>query len=113
RTCSCIGTAPAIEKVPRGMAMPAKSTINGRWNDPVDVLRLGWSLNVTLVVLYVLCWLAALLAPKLPLPHGWLLFFSPAEPGSGRRLIEGIVGSVVFAWISALLFGLTYNSLKR
>lgn len=86
---------------------------SSRWTDPVDVMSLGWALTVTFVVLYVLCWLAAVVASNLPLAHGWLLIFSVAEPGSGRSLIEGVIGSVVFAWISALLFGLTYNALNR
>lgn len=89
-----------------------KSTADPRWSVPVDVVSLGWALTVTFVALYVLCWLAALVAPNLPLAHGWLLIFSIAEPGSARSLIEGIVASVVFAWASALLFGLTYNALS-
>ena len=86
---------------------------DSRWTDPVDVMSLGWALTVTFVVLYLLCWLAAVVVPNLPLAHGWLLIFSVAEPGSGKSLIEGVIGSVVFAWISALLFGLTYNALRR
>jgi hypothetical protein len=79
----------------------------------MDVVSLGWALTVTFVMLYALCWLAALVAPNLPLAHGWLLIFSIAEPGSGRSFIEGVVASAVFAWASALLFGLTCNALSR
>ena len=91
--------------------MVTKSATDPRWSDPVDVVSLGWALSVTLATLYVLCWLAALVAANLPLAHGWLLIFSTAEPGSARSLIEGLVASVVFAWASALLFGPTYNTL--
>ena len=84
-----------------------------RWSDPVNVASLGWALSVTFVVLYILCWLVALAAPGLPLAHGWLLIFSVAEPGSVRSLIEGVIGSIVFAWASAVLFGLTYNRLSK
>jgi hypothetical protein len=84
-----------------------------RWSDPVDVASLGWALTVTFVVLYVLCWVAAVVAPNLPLAHGWLLIFSAAEPSSVRSLIEGVIASGVFAWLSAVLFGLTYNALSR
>lgn len=82
-------------------------------SDPVDIPALGWALTITLVVLYLLCWIAALAVRELPLAHGWLLLFSTAEPGSLRSLIEGSVASVAFAWISALLFGLAYNRLSR
>ena len=84
-----------------------------RTSEPVNVVRLGWALLVTLVALYVLCWVAALVAPDLPLAHGWLLLFSTAAPGSGRSLLQGVVASAVFAWVSALLFGATYNLLSR
>jgi hypothetical protein len=67
----------------------------------------------TFIVLYVLCWFAALAVPNLPLAHGWLLIFSTAEPGSGRSLLEGLIASLVFAWVSALLFGMSYNRLTR
>jgi hypothetical protein len=93
--------------------MGTKSTADTRWSDPVDVVSLGWALTVTFVALYVLCWLAALVAPNLPLAHGWLSIFSTAAPGSGRSFIEGAGASAVFAWASALLFGLTYNALSR
>jgi hypothetical protein len=92
--------------------MATQSTADRLWSDPVHVAALGWALTITLSVLYALCWLATLAAADLPLAHGWLSVFSTAEPGSARSLIDGIVGSVVLAWASALLFGPTYNRLS-
>jgi hypothetical protein len=92
--------------------MTSASTDRSR-SDPVHIPALGWALTITLVVLYLLCWIAALAVRELPLAHGWLLLFSTAEPGSLRSLIEGSVASVAFAWISALLFGQAYNRLSR
>jgi hypothetical protein len=80
---------------------------------PIDIQVLGWALTITFLLLYLLCWAAALAVPDLPLAHGWILLFSTADPGSARSLIEGVVGSVAFAWISALAFGWAYNRLSR
>jgi hypothetical protein len=37
--------------------------------------------------------------------------FSDTPIGSGRTLVEGIAGSILLAWILAIVFGLTYNRL--
>jgi hypothetical protein len=60
--------------------MTSASTDRSR-SDPVHIPALGWALTITLVVLYLLCWIAALAVRELPLAHGWLLLFSTAEPG--------------------------------
>ena len=78
---------------------------------PVHVVSLGWALTATFVLLYVLCWLAAILFPDLNLTHAWLGLYSTAPAGSVRGLVEGIIWNVVFAWIAAITFGVTYNSL--
>jgi hypothetical protein len=82
-------------------------------SDRIDIPALGWALTITFSLLYLLCWAAALVVPDLPLAHGWLLLFSTAAPGSARSLIEGLAASLVFAWITALLFGCAYNRLSR
>jgi hypothetical protein len=40
-------------------------------------------------VLYVLCWLAAVLFPNFNLTHAWLELYSTAPAGSVRGLVEG------------------------
>jgi hypothetical protein len=40
-----------------------------------------------------------------------LALFTTAPNGTVRSFIEGIIGSVVFGWIMALLLGPIYNRL--
>jgi hypothetical protein len=86
-------------------------TITDLRTGPVHILALGWALTATFVLLYVLCWLAAVLFPNLNLTHAWLGLYSTAPVGSVRGLVEGIIWNVVFAWIAAITFGATYNGL--
>jgi len=69
---------------------------------------LGWSFSAMLLVLFVLCMLAALFMP-LRLAHGWvnLLFDVPIH--SFREWIEGLIWSVVLGWLVAAIFGTVYN----
>ena len=76
---------------------------------PVHIVALGWALTATFLVLYVLCWLAAVLFPNFNLTHAWLELYSTAPAGSVRGLLEGIIWNAVFAWIAAFTFGVTYN----
>ena len=86
-------------------------TVTSLKSGPVHILALGWALTATFVLLYVLCWLAAVLFPNAALTHAWLGLYSTAPVGSVRGLVEGIIWNILFAWISALTFGMTYNSL--
>lgn len=78
---------------------------------PINIAALGVAASVTLIVLYVTCAIAALALPGLPLAHGWLALFSTAPIGSVRALVEGVIGSVVFGWLIAVVLGYTYNRL--
>jgi hypothetical protein len=79
------------------------------WKGPVYIVPLGWGLSATFVVLFVLCFLAALLFPSAELTHNWLSLYSTRPMGSAGQLIEGVIWNVVFAWIAAVIFGLVYN----
>lgn len=83
------------------------------WRDPIDIMALGWALSITLVLLFVSCAVVALAVPDAPLAHGWLALFTTAPNGSARSFIEGIIGSVVFGWVNAILLGVIYNHLAR
>ena len=78
---------------------------------PISLVALGTALTATLVVLYALCAIAAVLFPKAPLAHSWLLLFSTAPVGSLESLVTGIVANVAFAWISAAVFAPVYHRL--
>jgi hypothetical protein len=81
------------------------------WKGPVYIVPLGWGLTATFVVLFILCFLAALLFPNAELTHNWLSLYSTRPMGSAGQLIEGVIWNVVFAWIAAVIFGLVFNSL--
>lgn len=77
----------------------------------LSLMAFGWALSGTLVVLFVLCALAALVFPEWQLAHGWLSLFSAAPTGSIRNLVDGIVFSVIFGWITAAVLVTIYNRL--
>jgi hypothetical protein len=74
----------------------------------VRIRDLGWSFSATLVVLFVLCMLAALFMP-LRLAHGWVGLLSDAPIHSSRVWVEGLIWSVVLGWLVAIIFGTIYN----
>ena len=69
---------------------------------------LGWGFSAALVVLFVLCLLAALFLP-MRIAHGWVALFSDAPVGSARLWVEGLFWSIVAGWLIALVFGTVYN----
>ena len=76
----------------------------------LSISGLGWSLSATLVVLFVLCMVAALFVP-LRLAHDWISVWSDAPIDSSRVWIDGLVWSVAVGWLVALIFGTIYNSI--
>src|SRR5512146_3083162 len=78
---------------------------------PVFIVPLAWGLSAAFVVLFILCFLAALLFPTASLAHNWLGLFSTAPVGSVAQLIEGVIWNVLLAWIAAVIFGVVYNRL--
>jgi hypothetical protein len=82
-------------------------------NSKFDLVAFGWALSSALVVLFVLCEAAAMILPGWQLAHNWLMLFSTAEAGSFRNLIDGIVFSAVFGWITAAVLVSIYNRLVR
>jgi hypothetical protein len=45
--------------------------------------------------------------------HEWIGLFSVAPMTSVRVWIDGIIFSIVFGWVTAVVFGLVYNRLIR
>jgi hypothetical protein len=77
---------------------PARLSISG----------LGFGFSAALVVLFVLCLLAALFFP-VRLAHGYVALFSDAPVGSARLWVEGLLWSLAAGWLIALVFGTIYN----
>jgi uncharacterized membrane protein YeaQ/YmgE (transglycosylase-associated protein family) len=82
-------------------------------NTKLNLMAFGWALSGSLVVLLVLCEAAAMILPGWQLAHNWLMLFSTAEVGSFRNLIDGIISSAVFGWITAVVLVSIYNRLAR
>jgi len=74
----------------------------------LSISGLGWGFSAALVVLFVLCLLAALFVP-MRIAHGWVALFSDAPVGSARLWLEGLFWSIVAGWLIALVFGTVYN----
>jgi len=87
--------------------------IDARRGSPMNFLATGWALTTTLVGLFVLCYLAALVAPSLGLAHGWVGLFATQPDNLVRTFAEGVIGSAAGAWVAAILFVPVYNRLIR
>jgi hypothetical protein len=80
---------------------------------PLNIAALGWGLSAALVVLFVICLAVTLVWPDWRASHGWISLFSVAPMTSVRVWIDGIVFSIVFGWVAAVVLGLVYNALIR
>ena len=77
--------------------------------NPLNVVALGWALSATLLVLFVICLIVALVLPDWQASHVWVALFSAAPLSSIRVWVDGIVFSIVFGWIGGVVFGFVYN----
>ena len=82
-------------------------------NSKLNLMAFGWALSGALVVLLVLCEAAAMILPGWQLAHNWLTLFSAAEIGTYRNLIDGLISSVIFGWITAAVLVTIYNRFTR
>lgn len=78
---------------------------------PLNVIALGWAFSTALVVLFIVCLMAALILPDWRASHAWIGLFSVAPMTTLRVWIDGIVFSLAFGWVAAVVFGFTYNRL--
>jgi len=77
---------------------------------PLHLGALGFAASAALVVLFVLCWIVAAMMPSLAgASHGWITLFTTAPVSSVRALVEGVIWSIVFGWIIALVMVPIYN----
>jgi hypothetical protein len=77
---------------------------------PINLGAFGVAASAALVVLFVLCWLVAAVLPGLEgASHGWITLFTKAPVGSVRALIEGVIWSIIFGWVIAIVMVPTYN----
>lgn len=86
-------------------------TAETRRTSPMNLMAAGWALTTTLVGLFILCYLVALVWPAAGLAHGWITLFASQPDNVLRTFAEGIIGSVVAAWVTTILFVPVYNRL--
>ncbi|MBF9197375.1 DUF5676 family membrane protein [Microvirga terrestris] len=86
-------------------------TAETRWTSPMNLMAAGWALTTTLVGLFILCYLVALVWPAAGLAHGWIGMFANQPDNVLRTFAEGIIGSAVTAWVTTTLFVPLYNRL--
>jgi 2TM family of unknown function (DUF5676) len=80
----------------------------------IPVLALGLSLSMFFALSYVLCVLAYLLLPALPILHDALAIFLPGfKLLSWTSFFLGLVESFAWGWYVALVFGPIYNFFVR
>jgi len=51
--------------------------------------------------------------PSWQLAHTWLTLFPSAKVGSWRNFFDGIVSSLIFGWITAVVMVSIYNRIVR
>jgi hypothetical protein len=77
---------------------------------PINIVAAGMAFSAALVVLYALCAVAELIFPNVPLAHGWLALFSRSPSNTAAAWTAGVIGSIAFGWITAVVTGLVYNA---
>jgi len=81
--------------------------------DRIPLQPAAWALSAALTATFVVCAGFELVAPSLPLAHGWVGLFTIRPVTSVLGWVEGIAGSVAFGWFFAAIGAWVFNSLAR
>lgn len=73
----------------------------------------AWALSAALVATFIVCAGFELIAPTLPVAHGWVELFTIRPVTSVLGWTEGIIGSIVFGWFFAGIATWVFNPLSR
>lgn len=73
----------------------------------------AWALSAALVATFVVCAGFELVAPAIPVAHGWVELFTNRPVTSALGWSEGIVGSIAFGWFFAAIGTWVFNWLSR
>jgi hypothetical protein len=71
----------------------------------------GWALTAVLMIVLLICALAAFLWPTSAFGQGWAAVFATTPDGSIAGVIEILLGVVVLAWLITGVFVGVYNCL--
>jgi hypothetical protein len=88
--------------------------MNSKTHSQLSIVALGTALTAAIIVLFLICLLAALVFPDLPAAQGaaaWLALFTVSPTSSPKVLIDGFGFSLIFGWITAVILGSVYNYL--
>jgi hypothetical protein len=87
---------------------------------PLNIVAMGWAFSAALVVLFVICMISSFIFPNLSASQGWaawLALFSVVQTDrpflSPRIWLDGILFSLFFGWLTALVLGSVYNRIIR
>jgi len=88
----------------------AKAPLSNRTPSAIPIFAFGMSLSLFFAISYVLCVIAYLLFPQLPIDHAALAIFLPGfKLLSWGTFILGLVESFLYGWYIALMFVPLYN----
>jgi hypothetical protein len=78
----------------------------------LSAIRIGVVTGLSAGVLYLLCWLGAVIG-LLPVTHMYLQLFSAADQTSIAALAEGTTASIAFGFIAGAIFGVISRAIAR
>ncbi|MEZ5827768.1 MAG: hypothetical protein R3D30_06520 [Hyphomicrobiales bacterium] len=82
-------------------------------SDRIPLIPTAWALSAALVATFIACAGFELIAPNIPVAHGWVGLFTLRPVTSGLGWVEGIAGSVAFGWFFAAIGTWVFNALAR
>ena len=78
----------------------------------LSVIRTGIAVGLSAGVLYIFCWLGAVIG-LLPVTHMYLQLFSAADRTSIAALAEGTTASIAFGFFAGVIFGVISRAIAR
>jgi hypothetical protein len=78
----------------------------------LSVIRTGIAVGLSAGVLYLFCWLGAVIG-VVPVTHMYLQLFSAAEQTSIAALAEGTTASIAFGSFAGVIFGVVSRALAQ
>lgn len=78
-------------------------------NRTLSLLGSAIALSLALIVLFVICALAELVAPGLQVTHAWVSLFTLAPIASPQAWLEGLFFSLAFGIVAGSIFAAVHN----
>ena len=78
----------------------------------LSVIRIGTITGLSAGVLYIFCWLGAVIG-LVAVTHMYLRLFSDADQTSIAALVEGTAFSIAFGFLAGVIFGVVSRAFAR